>query len=480
MSRLRSPLPLLTVTVFAVAAFVVTSRGVVNPIGLTIGLSTMNADHDMAAMEERIKAKVLQSVMQDIERTLEQHGTPVAAKDQQSSASGLPSCAELMSRPGSKYRLGDFITRRTIPHKWTPRKDGSREFDLTTICTLKRYTADDARQCLANQHLNFIGDSVSRYQFHSLAHLIDKGTYPPRFPSPRAYGDECRYHIDEHNQSQCSPDGQPNICTEVDWFRHYQDRSWDMLYQALGGGSDGGIFDGRMECACARNDDERIETENMLYASKLDENGHRIVLSIMQERGWINNVLPIRGYGFTGCSFNESCRLTDAMQNTMYDRLRNESYDYSQSFPEAIDADNGVLRHVVPPVNIAIYNRGLWGKLAPERAQRIFPALFNWTGGTSGRCLFKSTTASGRDTDQHLLQHENQPSIRNEAVNAGCSFLDYGHITSDFANLYWAFPLPPGGGGIERTDVYWDAVHFQPWVYEELNNVLLNVLCNAK
>jgi hypothetical protein len=32
----------------------------------------------------------------------------------------------------------------------------------------------------------------------------------------------------------------------------------------------------------------------------------------------------------------------------------------------------------------------------------------------------------------------------------------------------------------EYTNVFWDSVHYQPWVYEELNNVMLNVLCNAK
>ena len=353
---------------------------------------------------------------------------------------------------------------------------------VSTICRLKRYTTDDTRQCLANQHLNFIGDSLSRYQFYSLAYFIDKGMYPPRFPTPSAYDNrnECRsHHVDDNNTSQCSPETEPNICTEVDW-RRYRDRSWSMLFSVLGGSDDGGVFGGRMECNCGRKDGESQIIENMIYASQPDGKNERAVLSLFLERGWGDNMDPIRGHSFIGCGFNESCRLSETLQDTTLDRARHGSYDYNQSFPEAIDPEHGALRHIIPPVNIAIYNRGLWGALDPGRAALIFPAMFNWTGGAAGRCFFKSTTASGRPSDRDLHQYETQPAIRTVAVNAGCSFLDYGHITSDFANLHYEFPEPPGGGGLERTDVYWDVVHFMPWVYEELNNVLLNVLCNGR
>ena len=487
LSRRSSLRAFVAASIFVVSALLwITSQYAVSPPIGTLLDAESSSNKAINVLEEKIKQ--LESVMQVLNHTLdEQRGqlrrdrlATQARRNQPvehtTPASSLPSCAELMSRPGSKYKLGDFITRHTVPHKWTPRKDGSREFDLTSICSLMRYSADEARQCLANEHLNFIGDSLSRYQFHSLVHFIDKGTYPPRFPSPLVYGDECQYHVDEVNQSQCSPKGQPNICMELDWYEHHKDRSWNMLYQAVGGD----LFGGRMECACARNDKERLETENLLYASQPDENGHRITLSVMQERGWTNMILPIRGYHFTGCSFNESCQLTDAVQDAWFDRLRNSSFDYNQTFPEAIDFEHGALRHVLPPVSIAIYNRGLWGPLAPDRAKQIFPAMFNWTGGSAGRCFYKSTTASGRYTEDNLREHETQRSIRNEAVHAGCAFLDYGHVTSDFASLFYNYPTPPGGGGLERTDVYWDSVHFQPWVYEELNNIFLNVLCNAR
>lgn len=443
-------------------------------------------------LDERLQAKQLEALLRDVNRTLESYRKQLLEQLvhdmnmkqpttlQSTSSSSLPACAELMSQPGSKLKYGDFITRHTIPHTWTPRRDGSREFDLLSICSLKRYTAVEARQCLANQHIHFIGDSLSRYMFNSLAYFIDKGRYPPRFPSPKAYGDECQYHVDEYNQSQCSEEGDPNICTEVDWFHHYSTKSWEMFYRALGGGADGGIFGGRMECNCLRNDGEKLQIENMLYASPLDNNGQRITLSIFQERGWDSDMTPMQGHYFTGCAFNGSCRFSESDHENLLARLRNNSYDYQQTFPEAIDPKIGVMKHLIPPVNVSIYNRGLWGKLDPARAKRIFPAMFNWTNGITGRCFYRTTTASGGGTSSDLHRHETQQKIRDEAVNAGCAFLDFGHITRDFGALFSHFPSPPGGGGLEWSDVYWDQVHFQPWVYEELNNVLLNVLCNSQ
>jgi hypothetical protein len=32
----------------------------------------------------------------------------------------------------------------------------------------------------------------------------------------------------------------------------------------------------------------------------------------------------------------------------------------------------------------------------------------------------------------------------------------------------------------ERHNVFFDDVHYQPWLYEEFNNLWLNVLCNTK
>lgn len=457
-------------------------------IGISIMLSfhssivNLNGKDGQSPDPDVLKAEIIEGVLRELNRTqLLSRANQQELRVAPSSATSPMSCSELMSRPGSKYLEGSFITRHTTPHKWTPRIDGSREFDLTSICSLKRYNADEARKCFAGQHVNFIGDSVTRYQVFSLAYFLEKGQYPPRFPSSKVLHDECRFHVDEHGQSQCSPEGLPNICTEVDWWHHYTTRSWDMLYQALGGSTDGGIFNGRLECNCARSDEDKLHTENLLYVTKPDDDGNRITLSVFHERGWDHEIQPIRGHFFSGCAYNGTCRLDETKMASLFSSMRSDNYDYSQELADAINPDGGILRQIVPNVDVSIYNRGLWGRLDPDRAKKIFPLLSNWTGSGQGRCFYKSTTGSGHHESLALHQHEIQSDIRAEAASAGCSFLDFGHITKDFASIYYhtGNGAVPKDLNLERTDVYWDMVHFVPWVYEELNNVLLNVLCNA-
>jgi hypothetical protein len=48
-------------------------------------------------------------------------------------------------------------------------------------CRLVRLTAADARTCLANKTLLFVGDSITRYQYLSFVHFLAKSVYPQRW-----------------------------------------------------------------------------------------------------------------------------------------------------------------------------------------------------------------------------------------------------------------------------------------------------------
>jgi hypothetical protein len=41
-------------------------------------------------------------------------------------------------------------------------------------CRLRRFTGDEARKCLSGRHVAFVGDSVTRYQYISLAFFLSK------------------------------------------------------------------------------------------------------------------------------------------------------------------------------------------------------------------------------------------------------------------------------------------------------------------
>jgi len=128
-----------------------------------------------------------------------------------------------------------------------------------------------------------------------------------------------------------------------------------------------------------------------------------------------------------------------------------------------------------PTVTDVVYNRGLWGQLSQTEAKAIFPRLKRWAAGPTKRCIWKGTTSDGghRRLDEYA--------VRQAATIAGCDVFDLQHVTHAFEDLTWNHPMPPDSpyNNRERPDIWWDAVHFMPWVYEEINNLLLNVLCNA-
>jgi hypothetical protein len=356
---------------------------------------------------------------------------------------------------------------------WAPRADGSRQLELRDVCRLKRYTSTEANRCLAGKHLSMIGDSLTRYLHLSLAFLLERGTFPPRFRRPPAPQQPCR-HVDEAGRPTCSSydDATPNICVEFEWG------SWDEYYGSLGGGgpaingSTGGILNGRMECRSHRPSGQGETNDNTLYVN----GGSRATLSFAFEVGWGDVPKPLRGYYFSNCSSEGSCRRTFQDAATIANRTRHSDYDGEQTFPEAI-APNGTLRTVLPtPPDYAIYNRGVWGLLPEARARRIMPLLKDWVSrgggdgdsgpgdgsGNRGRCFFRSTTANYQSLSHGHLRNEHLK-VRPHAHRAGCSYLDYAHLTEPFAALDWDEHLHHPAS-TERKSVFVDAVRTAAYI----------------
>ncbi|CAB9513509.1 expressed unknown protein [Seminavis robusta] len=430
---------------------------------------------DPATVQQQLAAPGMPATVNQI--TQEIRATTTVTSQLPPTKDDKPSCRSLMKGPNSPYRDGAFLTRRSLPVAWIPRVDGSRELQHS-MCTLHRYTADEARHCLANHHLNFIGDSLTRYQFVSLVHLIHKGKYPPRWGLPFP-GERCK-HQDERGVGTCSPPGDANVNKEQDWQTVTPEGAdeWMHFMRALGTF----VFDGYMEAAGVRIKDFPFEkiAENYIYVAPAiysTANKTRPILSYQQELGWANNPTPIHGFHYTGCAFKGMCQFTSAMARERLIRANRNEFDFEQDFIEAI-GPNGVLRRELPPVDIAIYNRGYWGALEKERAEKIMPNLHSFSQGENGRCFFKTSTG-GHDW---VLEPE-RTHVQDATWSNGCGFLDFAHLTADFNTIYWQNKLPPrqmdGHVNDERDTIFWDPVHLQPWVNEELNNMLLNVLCNA-
>ena len=63
-----------------------------------------------------------------------------------------------------------------------------------------------------------------------------------------------------------------------------------------------------------------------------------------------------------------------------------------------------------------------------------------------------------------------------QTMLAGCMYLDVAHLTEMFDEMAHIHPkLRQSENGMynnweEFDSIFWDAVHYRPWVYEELNN----------
>ena len=72
-----------------------------------------------------------------------------------------------------------------------------------TACNMFRISSHQARRCLVGRHVFFVGDSLTRYQYVSLAHFMGRLEYPDQFA-----GEPSR----------------PSVCVEREWD------SWDSFY----------------------------------------------------------------------------------------------------------------------------------------------------------------------------------------------------------------------------------------------------------
>ena len=418
-----------------------------------------------------------------------------------------PLCTDLKKYPNMQN--GAFITRD--PGHWRYRMDGSREYTVDT-CRLKRFTSEEAKSCLAGHHVVFIGDSVTRYQFLSLVYFIEHGRWPYRFDIPETNRTQVRkcLHIDRFGKETCQPWGAVgNVASEKGWGHvhgHEPEESWKKMHIFIGGSG----FNGRLECQCVR-DEVETSTEDMFY-----ERGG--IVNPVKSPNFIDNptisenriprdpdiakisflndlsLVPMHAWRRSHCSRTSSCNLTESDWYDLRSKARNMTWDYNQ-FATNRNFASDFLQKVVPDVDIALFNRGLWAgwPMDIKESTSVFQSLYQLaTIQNAGTCYWKGTTPSraGGMSEFDLYPHtfaRREAEVRHNAYVEGCGVYDVSHVTQQFASMHWEgdvgrrsiFPdkIPNDYGEREHKNVYMDASHFEPWVSEELNQVLLNVLC---
>lgn len=153
------------------------------------------------------------------------------------------------------------------------------------------------------------------------------------------------------------------------------------------------------------------------------------------------------------------------------DRARAKDWDWNITLMDPAKGGFATLKRLFGKIDISLYNRGNWNQMTQPMTKDL---MTQFSFLATEQCFYKSTTNSPRTRIRPYMR----PLIEMDRVfaetkNAGCGYLDYAHVTSAFE--HYAVNHDP-----EFQNIFLDVVHYLPWVYEELNNLLLNVLCNAK
>jgi len=410
------------------------------------------------------------------------NSTTTTTRKEQENNMTLPTCVELMmQQPESPFADGSFLTSRSTPIAWKRLSDGSAEITLPSTCRLKRYTAVEAKQCLNNKSILFVGDSLTRYQFLCLAYFLEHEKHPPRFP----FLQNCT-HINEDGKPTCSTETNPNVG---------HGKFTDTM---AGGGTDGSVFNGRMESKSVHAPYRIRDLTTIRLQYVTDSNKSSIRLNFVMEVGESGKE-SFNGWNLTGCAYTASCRYTDEEYKANLNRLLQKKFDWKfRSITDAFDSNsnNGTAfqRQFLENIDYAFYNRGIWGQVELVTAEKMMASLHRITNGQPNsrssdnddndetKCFYKSTTAVAANANKKMerdtnVQWEWGP-IRKATLEAGCGYFDVYHLTKDLAKPPWAQPSTQtlkDGSSPFTTDPF----HFQPWVYEELNNILLNSLCNG-
>lgn len=296
-----------------------------------------------------------------------------------------------------------------------------------------------SRRMLQGRHILLMGDSVTRYMYLSLAHYLTHGHWPDPIINS----------------------GEQNVCWEG------THSSWPTFYEYTNAKLN--VGNSTEFCDCYRSG---ISSE---YPYNVSENrffaiaDEDIRLSYVQ---FFTPTLQVHGHFTDPASSNdENERIFSAAGDYAYET--NLSTFYSEILPN--------WKHVPDTV---ILNSGLWEGLWPNVADPddyYADVLRATESGTesSGRTkyVWRTTTAS-RFIRSNIADTADSFMLKNGA-NAGWKILDIDRVTqqlkSDFFTLnFFLYEQNKSQENIELMNFpFLDGVHYQPFVYELLNKLLL-------
>jgi hypothetical protein len=295
---------------------------------------------------------------------------------------------------------------------WYSTRAGELLFE-PDACQLRRLTADAARQCLANRTLTFVGDSVSRYQYLSMAHFLARGKYIQRY----------------------ADDGAPSLVIERMWpnFTVFYNTGSRMLQHKDASAS------ATEHCDCHRLNLDTTTREDRTLTVNVSELAGRPAHAVVR-------VAYKQAFGMK----------TNVVQETL-DAVR-----------RTVNASESASK-------ILVANLGFWmgTKMPPAHTYAAVAALYE--------PMFKDIAMLPKNNSGVQYIWKSTTAMATESAPRSPWALSYHDLLIDLAyqqgwNVADAFGVTHSLN-VAKLRGLWDNVHFMPFVYDQLNNVLLNGLC---
>lgn len=446
----------------------------------------------------------------------------------QGGGSGLPLCS-FNNTKLNKLGVDDG--------NWILLGDGTFKFEMSR-CKLRRFTHQQVKKCLAKEHIIFMGDSLSRYIYLSLAQLLSQHTWGQKWTKST--------HIEEAR----------SILWEKDFALSAEDeqRPWSSFYEASSG-----MLNKDPEsielCDCYRENHlpwynetgqhmQQSATENRHYRyvprGNLDDTVNDVRLSYIQ---WFGH-MPMRG-------FKELSHLPRDASVTSYLERMGKKYcppdsahaderllpysakcanyrrekirwdfpsffeqDKCKQFPENEGACLQFEREVIAPLNATslIANIGwhspIWqpeeegkrflGKLArtaetiltrkdPSTMEAHLPP-FTWRSANSPAPFHGGSDTVAEEfvreqdaRNPHLVGFWDLWALTEPlaAVNRALDTKNEGALQAAFAKYRMEVAHKAKGREVDLSipKPMVDHAHYEPYVYAEINNIFLNGVC---
>lgn len=357
---------------------------------------------------------------------------------------------------GAKLLVRTACNRWTMPPSCTSSTSITWSFDSVGRGSLLAHGCDmpiqlsQAKRCLASRHILMIGDSITRYQYLNLVHWLYTGLWE----SPGKKRNEV-----EHDW------------VENDWFG-----GWQSYYHGTNA-----RLGGNEICDCFRGNPgqpytQEVKLENRYYEDK----DSQIRISFLLFCG--SNYPFYATEPWNAGNWCRSERTADIKHDDAQAGCQHQQVSHRTCAPlpcepgkcasphEYSDTFEGILNisSQLGPIDSVVMASGYWQHMdTAENRLALVDFLSRLQAVSGSPQIFWKTTAAYSASAPWPQPRE--PGIVADAPMLGWRVSDAWHITKDIPALVQQ-------RGIQA---YWDHLHFLPWVYQGLNEMLLADLCQA-